>query len=197
MALRLGLSRGLSSSEAGLGTASIAAAAARTDYPGRQALVSMSGAFLSTIIMCTITGLVIAVSGVQGMEGANGKLLDGASLTVAAFNEILPGEGYIVTVGLVFFAFSTILGWGFYGEKCMEYLFHERSIPWFRVIFSLMVIPGAAMDLLLVWRIADVTNALMAIPNLIGIAALSSVVVKEANLFEKVLADERSQDRSA
>ncbi|MCB1134733.1 MAG: alanine:cation symporter family protein, partial [Chlamydiia bacterium] len=189
-AIRLGLSRGLSSSEAGLGTASIAAAAAKTDYPGRQALVSMSGAFISTIVMCTITGLVIAVAGVLGAQKANGAVLDGASLTVAAFNSILPGSGWVVTIGLVFFAFSTILGWGYYGEKCMEYLFHERSIPYYRILFSLMVIPGATWDLDLVWRIADVTNALMAIPNLLGVLFLSRLVYTETRQFETILKKE-------
>lgn len=184
MALRMGVSRGLCSSEAGLGTASIAAAAAKTDAPGRQALVSMTGAFLSTIVMCTVTALVISVSGVLGSMDAKGQLVTGASLTVAAFQAVLPGSGWVVTTGLIFFAFSTILGWGYYGEKCVEYLFHERSIPVYRLLFCLAIIPGAALDLGLVWKIADVTNALMAIPNLIGVAALSSVVVEEAHRFK-------------
>lgn len=183
MAIQVGASRGLMTSEAGLGTASIAAAAAVTDVPCRQALVSMTGAFLATVIMCTVTGLVIGVTGVFGSVDEAGKLMTGASLTLKAFNMAIPGGHYIVTVGLILFAFTTIVGWAYYGEKCMEYLMGEKAIPWYRALFTLVVIPGAILDLEIVWKLSDITNGLMAFPNLIGLIALASVVFAEAKEF--------------
>lgn len=191
MAIQVGVSRGLMTSEAGLGTASIAAAAARTDFPGRQALVSMTGCFLATIVMCSATGLVLAVTDVFGIAGADGKLMNGASLTLTAFNSVFSWGGYIVTIGLLLFAFTTILGWAYYGEKCIEYLFGTRSIPIYRFLFTLIVIPGAILELDIVWKISDICNGLMAIPNLIGLCALSGVVIAETRLFEHILAKER------
>ena len=185
-ALRVGISRGLMTSEAGLGTASIAAAAAKTDYPGRQALVSMTGCFLATIIMCSVTGLVLGVTDVYGMTDATGKILNGASLTVAAFNSVFPWGGYIVTIGLLLFAFTTLLGWAYYGEKCVEYIFGVRSVPFYRVLFTLVIIPGAVLELDIVWKISDITNGLMAFPNLIGLCALSGVVISETKEFLKI-----------
>ncbi len=190
LAIQVGVSRGLMTSEAGLGTASIAASAAQTDVPGRQALVSMTGCFLATIVMCTFTGLVLGVTGVQGSYDADGKLLTGASMTVAAFESVVSGGGYIVTIGLILFAFTTLLGWAYYGEKCCEYLLGERSVLWYRLIFTLIIIPGAVMDLEIVWKISDVTNGLMAIPNLIGLIALSGVVIKETKGFMLLLKSE-------
>ncbi|KIC71808.1 Sodium/alanine symporter AgcS [Candidatus Protochlamydia amoebophila] len=195
LALRVGVSRGLMTSEAGLGTASIAAAAAKTDLPGRQALVSMTGSFLATIIMCSVTGLVLGVTGVFGSLDEQGKLLNGASMTVAAFNSIFIGGGYIVTIGLVLFAFTTLLGWAYYGEKCVEYLFGIKSVPIYRVLFTLMIIPGAVLELDIVWKISDVFNGLMAFPNLIGLCALSSVVISETKLFLNVLKAEREAEK--
>jgi len=196
LALQMGVSRGLMTSEAGLGTASIAAAAAQTDVPGRQALVSMTGCFLATVVMCTVTGLVLGVSGILGATGADGKLLTGASMTVAAFESVLPYGGYIVTLGLILFAFTTLLGWAYYGEKCCEYLFGEKSVILYRFVFILIIIPGAVLDLEIVWKISDVTNGLMAIPNLVGLTALSGVVVEETRSFMKVLARERLESES-
>ncbi len=193
IALQMGVSRGLMTSEAGLGTASIAAAAAQTDVPGRPALGSMTGCFLATIVMCTFTGLVLGVTGVQGLVGENGKLLTGASLTVAAFESAFTGGGYVVTIGLVLFAFTTLLGWAYYGEKCCEYLFGEKSVFFYRILFTLIIIPGAVLELDVVWRISDVTNGLMAIPNLIGLCALSGVVVDETRGFMKVLQAEQRE----
>lgn len=190
-AIQVGLSRGLMTSEAGLGTASIAAAAAKTDLPGRQALVSMTGCFLATVIMCTITGLVLGVTDVFGTVDANGKLLNGASLTLAAFTSVFSWGGYVVTIGLILFAFTTLLGWAYYGEKCVEYIFGERSIPWYRVIFTLVVIPGAVLELDIVWKISDITNGLMAFPNLIGLCALSGVVIAETNSLLQTMKKER------
>lgn len=195
MAIRVGVSRGLMTSEAGLGTASIAAAAAKTDLPGRQALVSMTGSFLATVVMCSMTGLVLGVTGVLGQTGIDGHLLTGASLTVTAFDSVVWGGGYIVAIGLVLFAFTTILGWAYYGEKCVEYLFGLRAVFWYRLSFIVMILPGAVLQLELVWKISDVFNGLMAIPNLIGLLALSGVVVRETRLFLHVLKAEKESSR--
>lgn len=190
LAIQVGVSRGLMTSEAGLGTASIAAAAAKTDMPGRQALVSMTGCFLATIVMCSATGLVLAVTDVFGTVGANGKLLNGASLTLAAFNSVFSWGGYVVTIGLLLFAFTTLLGWAYYGEKCVEYLFGVKSVPYYRALFTLIIIPGAVLELDVVWKISDICNGLMAFPNLIGLCALSGVVINETRLFLNVLSAE-------
>jgi len=193
-ALRVGVSRGLMTSEAGLGTASIAASAAKTDLPGRQALVSMTGSFLATIIMCSVTGLVLGVTNVFGLTDEQGQLLNGASLTVAAFESVFKGGGYIVTIGLVLFAFTTLLGWAYYGEKCVEYLFGIRSVPYYRAFFTLVIIPGAILELEIVWKISDVFNGLMAFPNLIGLCALSGLVISETKIFLNVLKAEKDAE---
>lgn len=193
LAMQVGVSRGLMTSEAGLGTASIAAAAARTDLPGRQALVSMTGSFLATIIMCSVTGLVLGVTGVFGMTDVDGKLLNGASMTVAAFESIISGGGYVVTIGLILFAFTTLLGWAYYGEKCVEYLLGAKSVPVYRILFSLVIIPGAVLELDVVWKISDVFNGLMAFPNLIALCALSGVVISETRQFLQILQTEQKQ----
>lgn len=196
LAIQVGISRGVMTSEAGLGTASIAAAAARTDFPGRQALVSMTGCFLATIIMCSATGFVLAVTDVYGSVTQDGRLVNGASLTLAAFQSVFPfWGGYIVTIGLVLFGFTTLLGWAYYGEKCVEYLLGERSVPIYRILFTLIIIPGAILELDLVWKISDVCNGMMAIPNLIGISALSGVVIAETRLFLSVLAKEKEEQK--
>jgi len=195
-ALQVGISRGLMTSEAGLGTASIAAAAARTDHPGRQALVSMTGCFLATVVMCSVTGLVLGVTDSFGWTDAEGKLLNGASLTVAAFSSVFSWGSYIVTVGLILFAFTTLLGWAYYGEKCVEYIFGIRSVPFYRVLFTLVIIPGAVLELDVVWKISDITNGLMAFPNLIGLCALSGVVITETNAFLKILKAERETEEN-
>lgn len=192
MAIQVGVSRGLMTSEAGLGTASIAAAAAKTDTPGRQALVSMTGCFLATIIMCTVTGLVLGVTDAFGSVGADGKLLNGASMTVAAFNSVASWGGHVVSIGLIFFAFTTLIGWAYYGEKCAEYLLGRKSIPYFRILFTIFCFLGALMELEIVWKISDIFNGLMAFPNLIGLAFLSGVVVKETQTFLSSLHEEKS-----
>ncbi len=191
MAIQVGVSRGLMTSEAGLGTASIAAAAAKTDTPGRQALVSMTGCFLATIIMCTVTGLVLGVTDAFGSIGADGKLLNGASMTVAAFTSVVSWGGYVVSLGLVLFAFTTLIGWAYYGEKCAEYLLGTKSIPYFRIIFIIICFVGALLELEVVWKISDIFNGLMAFPNLIGLCALSGVVVKETHQFLEQLKQEK------
>lgn len=194
LALRVGVSRGLMTSEAGLGTASIAAAAAKTDLPGRQALVSMTGSFLATIIMCSMTALVLGVTGVFGQVDEAGKLLNGASMTVAAFDSVIAGGGYVVTIGLVLFAFTTLLGWAYYGEKCVEYIFGIRSVPIYRILFTLVIIPGAVLELEVVWKISDIFNGLMAFPNLIALCAMSGIVIKETNSFLNVLKAEKEAE---
>lgn len=194
MAIQMGVSRGLMTSEAGLGTASIAAAAAQTDVPGRQALVSMTGCFLATIVMCTLTGLVLGVTDILGQTGADGRLLTGAAMTMAAFKSVLPWGGYVVTTGLILFAFTTLVGYAYYGEKCCEYLFGEKMVPFYRILFTLVVIPGAVLELEIVWKVSDIFNGMMAIPNLIGIMALSKIVIDEKRAFTKLLRQEAIQE---
>ncbi|MFC4736431.1 alanine/glycine:cation symporter family protein [Bacillus daqingensis] len=187
--IRWGVARGVFSNEAGLGSAPIAAAAARTDYPGRQALVSMTQVFIDTIIVCSITGIVI----VMGDMYIGGP--EGAALTSASFDLFLGGAGgVIVAIGIVFFAFSTILGWSYYGEKCFSYLFSDKAVPYYRAAFVAAIFVGAVAELDLVWGIADVMNGLMAIPNLIGLLGLTGVVVAETNKFLKVAREEKERD---
>lgn len=172
-AIRFGVARGIFSNEAGLGSAPIAHAAAITKGPVNQGLIAMLGTFIDTIIVCSITGLAIVSSGVW-TSGENG-----ASLTSMAFENSLPGiGGYIVTFGLALFSFTTMLGWSFYGEKCVEYLFGVKSILPFRALWVIALPIGASIKLGFVWLLADTLNALMAIPNLIALLLLSPVVFK-------------------
>ncbi|MTI65378.1 MAG: sodium:alanine symporter family protein [Firmicutes bacterium] len=174
VALQKGVSRGIFSNESGLGSAPIAQAAAQTEAPAQQGLVAMLDTFIDTIIVCTFTGLVIITT------GAWQSGLDGAALTTKAFNQGLPGPGgYIVAFGILFFAFSTILGWSYYGEKCLEYLTGSWIVKYYRILWVIMAGLGAVINLELVWSVSDVMNALMALPNLVGIIGLSGVVVKE------------------
>lgn len=189
IALQMGVARGVFSNESGLGTAPIAAAAAKTDLPGRQAIISMTGAFLSTVV-CTFTGLVIAVTGVLGQTGADGKILNGASLTAAAFAAGIPYGEYIVIIGSLLFGYSTIVGWAYYGEKCCEYLMGTKIILLYRVLFSVAVFLGVAIPLEIVWSVADIANAFMALPNLIALLALSGVVAVETRSFLKKVEQE-------
>ncbi len=179
LAMQKGVSRGVFSNESGLGSAPIAAAAAKTNEPCEQALVSMTGTFIDTIIICTMTGLVLIVTGAwhSGTEVS--------ALTKSAFDIGLPGNsgGFIVSFGIIFFAYSTILGWAYYGEKCTEYLLGVKALFPYRVVFSLCVALGATIKLELVWNFADVMNGLMAIPNLIGLIGLSGVIVAETQRF--------------
>jgi AGCS family alanine or glycine:cation symporter len=172
-AIRFGVARGIFSNEAGLGSAPIAHAAATTTSPVRQGTIAMLGTFIDTIIICSITGLVIIVSGVW-TAGENG-----ASLTAAAFETTLPGiGGYVVTFGISLFAFTTLLGWSFYGEKCVEYLFGVRSITPFRTLWIIAIPIGAMAQLNFIWLLADTLNALMALPNLTALILLSPLVFK-------------------
>lgn len=179
LAIQKGVSRGVFSNESGLGSAPIAAAAAKTKEPCEQALVSMTGTFIDTIVICTMTGLVLIVTGAWHSGH------DAAALTKSAFDSGLPGNagGFIVSFGIIFFAYSTILGWAYYGEKCIEYLLGVRALLPYRLAFSACVAIGATIKLDLVWNFADVMNGLMAVPNLVGLLGLSGVIVAETNRF--------------
>jgi AGCS family alanine or glycine:cation symporter len=172
-AIRFGVARGVFSNEAGLGSAPIAHAAAATNNPVRQGTVAMLGTFIDTLVICTVTGLVIVVTGAW----TSGET--GAALSSLAFETGLPGLGsYVVSLGLPLFAFTTLLGWSFYGEKCVEYLFGVRSIVPFRVLWVLAIPVGAISQLNFVWLVADTLNALMALPNLIALLMLSPLVFR-------------------
>jgi AGCS family alanine or glycine:cation symporter len=173
LAIRMGVARGVFSNESGLGSAPIAAAAAQTKHPVTQALVSMTQTFIDTIVVCTVTGLVLVLTGAWD----SGKT--GAELTTFAFQSGFAGGAYVVTIGLVLFAYSTILGWCYYGEKSMEYLFGTKAVKPYRLVFVLFVGVGAVAKLDLVWSLSDTFNGLMAIPNLIGLLMLTPVIVKE------------------
>lgn len=187
-AIRFGVARGVFSNEAGLGSAPIAAAAAKTDHPCRQALVSMTGTFLDTIVVCTMTGLSLVMAGLHSCTEA----AESASLTGRSFEVFLPGVGStLVTVALIFFAYSTILGWSYYGEKSFYYLVGQKGIFWYRLAFSILVFVGANIKLQMAWDIADTFNGAMAIPNLIALIALSGVVVRETVEFKGIRAQEK------
>ena len=180
MAARFGIARGLFSNESGLGSAPIVAAAAQTRNPVRQALVSSTATFWDTVVVCALTGLVL-VSSIIAYPDISYS--DGAKLTQAAFGKIPYVGSIILTVGLVTFAFSTILGWSYYAEKAIEYLAGKKTIYVYRGVWVVLVFVGAVVDLSLVWNIADGTNALMAIPNLISLLLLSGVVVAETRKY--------------
>jgi len=194
MAIQMGVARSVISNEAGLGISSIAAAAAKTDNPGRQAMITMTGALLSTVVVCSITGLVLAVTEVLGKTNDTGEPLNGASMAIHAFSTALAGGDYIVSIGLIFFAFTTVIAWGYYGEKCCEYLIGERSIIYYRMLYSLIIIPGALLKLQTVWSIANIFNGLMAIPNLLALVALSGVIVSETKFFLKTVDEEYAEE---
>ena len=192
-AIRYGVARGVFSNEAGLGSAPIAAAAAITDLPGRQALVSMTQVFFDTLIICSITGVTIVMSGLY-----TDKSLEGAALTTAAFEHFLGGAGpIIVAIGLIFFASSTIIGWSYYGEKCFQYLFKNPALLIvYRVAFVLMVFVGATVSLDVIWTFSDVMNGLMAFPNLIGLLGLSGVIVYETKRIIAKIKEEKEAERT-
>jgi AGCS family alanine or glycine:cation symporter len=177
LAIRMGVARGVFSNESGLGSAPIAAAAAQTKHPVTQALVSMTQTFIDTIIVCTMTGLVLIMTGAWD----SGKT--GAELTTFAFQSGMPGGALIVTLGLILFAYSTILGWSYYGEKSIEYLFGIKAVMPYRIAFVIFVGLGAIAKLDFVWALSDTFNGLMAIPNLIGLLALTPVIVSETRNY--------------
>lgn len=179
-AIQNGVARGVFSNESGLGSAPIAAAAAKTNEPVEQGLISMTGTFIDTLIICTLTGLTILVTGVWSGD------LNGVALTQSAFSTIFSNFGSVLlTIFLVLFAFTTILGWNYYGERCFEFLFGVRFIWLYRVVFVLMVLLGGFIELDMVWIIADIVNALMALPNLIALLVLSPVVIAETKKYFK------------
>ncbi|MEM8628718.1 MAG: sodium:alanine symporter family protein [Chlamydiota bacterium] len=192
-AVQLGVSRGISSNEAGLGSAPIASAAAKTDVPGRQALISMTGVFISSFLVCTMTVLIIAVTGVMGSLDASGDALNGAPLVMEAFRTVLPFGHWIVGICIVLFGYSTILGWAYYGEKCVEYLFGVRVLLYYRIVFILLAFLGTLLSLDVVWVLVDLMNGLMALPNLIGLLFLCPVIFEEAQGFFQLLEQEKRQ----
>ena len=183
--IRFGVARGVFSNEAGLGSAPIAHAASSNDNPYTQGLIASLGSFLDTLVICTMTALVILISGLITF-GPDGLMivaqdLNGASLTTTAFNTAFPGLGkFLVSFGLIFFAFSTILGWFYYGSKCMEYIGGTRSVSIYKWIFLAVTLLGSIMKIGIVWDLSDTFNGLMAIPNLIALLALSSIILQTA-----------------
>lgn len=169
-AIRFGVARGIFSNEAGLGSAPIAHAAAKTNNPVEQGMVAMLGTFIDTIIVCSVTGFVILLSGVWTSGDS------GAPLSAAAFDSLIPGGEYVVSIGLVLFAFTTILGWSYYCERCIVYLLGVKAVLPFRLLWVLAIPLGAVAELEFIWLLADTLNALMAIPNLIALLLLSPVV---------------------
>lgn len=179
MAIQYGIARGVFSNEAGLGSAPIAAAAAKTKSPAEQGLVSMTGTFIDSIIICTLTGLTLVITGVWSSADVKG-----AAMTQEAFSHVLPTFGPILLmIALALFAFTTILGWSYYGERCATFLFGEKALIPYRILFIISVIMGGFLTLDLIWLIADTFNGLMAIPNLIALLLLSGVVAKETNKY--------------
>ena len=190
-AMRNGIARGLFSNESGLGSAPIVAAAAKTKWPAEQGLVSMTGTFIDTIIICSLTGLTLIVTGVWQGD------LNGAAMTEQAFSMGLPTFGsLLLLVGLVLFAFTTILGWNYYGERCVEYLVGVKAILPYRIIFIILVACGPFLKLEAIWILADIVNGLMAIPNLIALLALSGVVVAETKLYQQHLKEVKAKENA-
>ncbi|QIA63446.1 amino acid carrier protein [Vibrio astriarenae] len=180
LAIQSGIARGVFSNEAGLGSAPIAAASAKTDSCVRQGLISMTGTFFDTIIICTMTGLALILTGAWQSDFA------GAAMTTHAFATGLNADTLgpmLVSIGLIFFAFTTILGWNYYGERCVVFLFGTKGILPYKVVFLALVASGAFLHLDMIWLIADIVNGLMAIPNLIGLILLRQVVIEETKLF--------------
>ncbi|MGT2924281.1 alanine/glycine:cation symporter family protein [Streptococcus caviae] len=178
-AIQKGIARGVFSNESGLGSAPIAAAAAKTEQPVEQGLISMTGTFIDTLIICTLTGISILVTGKWTVAG-----LEGAPLTQAAFSSVFGTPGATaLTLCLVLFAFTTILGWSYYGERCFEFLFGTKYIAVYRTIFVVMVSLGGFLKLELIWIIADIVNGLMALPNLIALLMLSPIIIKETKTY--------------
>ena len=188
LAMRSGVARGVFSNESGLGSAPIVAAAAKTKWAAEQGLISMTGTFIDTIVICTLTGLSLVVTGVWCGD------LNGAAMTESAFTMAFPGFGsLLLLVGLVLFAFTTILGWNYYGERCVEYLLGVKAILPYRIIFILLIACGPFLKLEEIWVLADIVNGLMAIPNLIALVALSGVVVAETKAYKKHLQEMKNK----
>ncbi len=181
--IQQGVARGIFSNESGLGTGGIAAAAAQTTHPVRQALVSMTQTFIDTLVVVSFTGLAIVVTGAWTLDDVANR--EGARVTIEAFSQGLPGEwgGILVTVAVVFFAFSTLLGWSYFGERSMDFLFGRRAVEPYRVVFVVLIFVGAVVEVNVVWLFADVMNGLMALPNLVGLLLLSGLVARETRAY--------------
>ena len=177
-AVRFGIARGVFSNESGLGSAAIAHAAAQTNSPVRQGIIAMLGTFIDTLVVCTMTALVILTSGAWVLTGSDGGGLTGAVLTSTSFETSMAGGQYVVTIALAVFAFTTILGWSYYGERCWQYLFKEKSLVIYRALWVLAALAFANVKVDLVWNLADTLNGLMAVPNLIGLLLLAPMVFK-------------------
>lgn len=183
-AIRFGVARGLFSNESGLGSAPIAHGAAKTKEPVREGLVAMIGPFIDTLLICTMTALVIVIQKAYVMTDAAGAQLTGAELTAKAFNMGLPGPGgYIVALGIIFFAFSTAISWSYYGDRCIDYLFGSKMVLPYRVLFCILLPVGAYTKLETVWVLSDITNALMAWPNLLALLLLSPVIIRSTKEY--------------
>ncbi|MHC6527438.1 alanine/glycine:cation symporter family protein [Vibrio proteolyticus] len=186
LAIQSGIARGVFSNESGLGSAPMAAAAAKTDSCVKQGLISMTGTFFDTIIICTMTGLALILTGAWQSD------YSGAAMTTYAFAQGLNSDTLgpmLVSIGLMFFAFTTILGWNYYGERCVVYLFGTKAVLVYKLVFVALVASGAFLQLDMIWLIADIVNGLMAIPNLIGLIALRKVIVEETrNYFDALVA---------
>lgn len=182
-AIQYGVARGLFSNESGMGSAPIAAAAAKTRNPVRQALVSSTGTFWDTVVVCLMTGLVLVSTMMKNTEITMNMTSDGGDLTTAAFGQIPYLGPFILVVGIITFAYSTILGWAYYGERCVEYFSGKKGLIPYRVLYIAIALIAPVLALDLVWKIADILNALMAIPNLIAVLLLSPVIVKETRKY--------------
>ncbi|MFV0394256.1 MAG: alanine/glycine:cation symporter family protein, partial [Coprobacillaceae bacterium] len=183
LACRYGIARGLFSNESGMGSAPIVAAAAQTRNPVRQALVSATGTFWDTVVVCAMTGIVLVSNILKNPDIAITNMSDGGELTSMAFSQIPTVGMLILIVGIIAFAYSTILGWSYYGERCAEYLFGKKVLTLYRILYILILFIAPLLSLNIVWALADSLNALMAIPNLIAILLLSGVIKKETNLY--------------
>lgn len=188
--IRIGMARGMFSNEAGLGSAPIAHAASKNNNPVNEGLIASLGVIIVTMLVCTLTGLVILISGLVTV-GESGAMvieggLEGAALTTAAFSELLPGIGsYIISFGIIFFAFSTIISWYYYGCKCVEYISNSKFVKYYTWLWVALTFIGATIPLELVWNLSDVFNGLMALPNLIGVLALSPMIFQMTREYDE------------
>lgn len=187
LAMQYGVARGLFSNESGMGSAPLVASAAQTRNPVRQALVSATGTFWDTVVVCLMTGLVLVTTIMKNPSINMDMIEDGSQMTTAAFSQIPVLGPMILVVGIITFAYSTILGWSYYGERCCEYLFGKKGMLPYKILFIAVIVIGPVLSLDLVWTIANILNALMAVPNLVAVLLLSGVIAKETRHYLKNL----------
>ena len=187
LAMQYGVARGLFSNESGMGSAPLVASAAQTRNPVRQALVSATGTFWDTVVVCLMTGLVLVTTIMKNPSINMDMIEDGSQMTTAAFSQIPVLGPMILVVGIITFAYSTILGWSYYGERCCEYLFGQKGMLPYKILFIAVIVIGPVLSLDLVWTIANILNALMAVPNLVAVLLLSGVIAKETRHYLKNL----------